>query len=343
MVKVGVLGIGFMGTAHFKAYTAYRKAKVVALSDLNPKRLSGDWSDIAGNIEGSQAATADLSKIHLHATPEDLLNDPDVEAVDITLPTFLHAKYTVAALEAGKHVICEKPMACSLAECDKMIAAAKKAKRTLMIAHCIRFWPEYAKLKEIVDSKKYGKVLSASFWRKSLTPTWSWDSWLMDEKRSGSAVLDLHIHDTDYVNFVFGVPKAVRSTGVVGNVSNTGVDHIVTQYIYDDGPQVTAEGGWAMAPGFGFTAGFCVVCEKATIELGAKSEGKLTVYTAAGKTLTPKVAKGDGYINELRYFVDCVDAGKAPAVVTAQDARRAVAVCLAEARSTKTGKTVKIN
>ena len=342
MVKVGILGIGFMGTAHFKAYTAYRKAKVVALSDLNPKRLAGDWSDIAGNIEGSQAAGADLSKIRLHAKPADLFADPDVDAVDITLPTFLHAKYTLAALKAGKHVICEKPMACTLADCDKMTAAAKKARRTLMIAHCIRFWPEYQKLKEIIDAKTYGKVLSATFWRKSLTPTWSWDNWLLDEKRSGSAVLDLHIHDTDYVNFVFGVPKAVRSTGVVGAVSRAGVDHVVTQYIYDKGPQVTAEGGWAMAPGFGFTAGFCVVCEKATIELDIKGAIPLTVHTLDGKTLKPKVGKGDGYINELRYFVDCVDAGKTPTVVTPQDAKMAVGVCLAEARSAKTGKVVKV-
>jgi len=261
--------------------------------------------------------------------------------VDITLPTFLHAKYTTAALQAGKHVICEKPMACTLAQCDKMIAAARKAKRTLMIAHCIRFWPEYVALKKLIDSKKYGKVLSATFWRKSSTPTWGWNNWLLDEKRSGSAALDLHIHDTDYVNYVFGVPKAVRSTGAVGAVSNTGVDHVVTQYIYSRGPQVTAEGGWAMAPTFGFDAGFCVVCQKATIELGAKTEGKLTVHTATGKTLTPKVGAGDGYTGELRYFVDCVAAGKKPAMVTMKDAKTAVAVCLAETRSAKTGRVVK--
>ena len=342
MVKVGILGIGFMGTAHFRAYAAYRKAKVVALSDLNPKRLSGDWSEIAGNIEGSQAAGADLSKIHLHADPADLFADPDVDVVDITLPTFLHAKYAVAALEAGKHVVCEKPMAITLAECDKMIAAAKAARRQLFIAHCIRFWPEFAALKRIIDSGKHGKVLSAKFWRMSLTPVWSWDSWLLDETRSGGAVVDLHIHDTDFVHYLFGVPKAVRSTGVVGAVSQTCVDSVATQYIYDDGPQVTADGSWIAAPGFGFTHGFTVCLEKATIEHDAKSGTPLTVHPAKGKSTTPRVPKGDGYVAELRHFVDCIQAGEGSSVVTPADARNALKVTLAEVKSVKTGRPVTI-
>ena len=343
MVRVGILGVGFMGTAHYKGYSSIGKAKVVALSDLDPKKLSGDWSSIAGNIEGSQAARADLSGLHLHARPAALFRDPDVDVVDITLPTFLHAKYAIAALRAGKHVICEKPMALNLAQCDGVIAAAKAARRQLFIAHCIRFWPEYAVLKKIIDSRKYGKVLSATFWRKSATPLWSWSGWLMDARRSGSAVLDLHIHDTDYVSYVFGVPKAVRSSGVVGAVSKGGVDHVVTQYVYPRGPQVTAEGGWAMAPGFGFTHGFCVVLEKATVEHDAKGQIPLTVHTHKGKSLQPKVPKDDGYLAELKHFVACVDKGKSSDVVTPKDASNAVKVCLAEARSVRTGRAVAIH
>jgi predicted dehydrogenase len=233
-------------------------------------------------------------------------------------------------------------MGLSIAQCTRMMDAAKKARRKLFIAHCIRFWPEYAVLKKIIDSKRYGKVLSANFWRKSLTPTWSWDGWLMDGKRSGGAVLDLHIHDTDYVNYVFGIPKSVRSTGVVGAVSKGGVDHIITQYEYPRGPQVTAEGGWAMAPGFGFVMGFCVVTEKATIEYDCKAGVPLTVHTNKGKTLTPKVPAGDGYSAELKHFVGCIAKGKKSDVVTTKDARNAVAVCLAETKSVKTGKAIPV-
>jgi len=342
MVKVGILGVGFMGTMHFNTYRAYRRAKVVALSDVDPKKLAGDWSSIAGNIEDARMAAVDLSGISPYAKPADLFKDASVDVVDITLPTYLHAKYAVAALKAGKHVICEKPMALTLADCDKMIAAAKAARRQLMIAHCIRFWPEYQVLKQIIDSKEYGKALSATFWRKSLTPTWSWEGWLMAEQRSGGAVVDLHIHDTDFVNYLFGVPKAVYSRGVVGAVTKSAVDHVVTHYVYERGPVVVAEGGWAMAPGFGFTHGFCVVLQKATVEHDGKTGTPLTVHPLEGKSFKPRVAKGDGYIGELRYFIDCIASGKKPTLVTTRDARNALKVCLAEARSVKTGKAVAI-
>jgi predicted dehydrogenase len=342
MVKVGILGIGFMGTCHYRAYRTFGNAKVAALSDLDPKKLSGDWSSIAGNIEGSQAAQADLSGIHLHARPEDLFSDPDVDVVDITLPTFVHAKYATAALEAGKHVICEKPMAISLAKCDAMIAAAEAARRQLFVAHCIRFWPDYKVLKQIIESGKYGEVISAGFWRKSSTPTWSWNNWLMDAKRSGSAIVDLHIHDTDYVNSVFGVPNAVVSSGVVGAVSKGGVDAVVTHYVYGRGPHVVAEGNWALAPGFGFTHGFCVVLEKATVEMDLKGQKPLTVHPLKGKSITPKLPKDDGYVAELKHFIACIARGKGSDVVTPRDARNALAVCLAEERSVKTGRIIHI-
>lgn len=343
MVKVGILGVGFMGKMHFNTYRAYRRSKVVALADLDPKKLAGDWSTIGGNIADKRAAKVDLSGLHLHAKPADLFADPDVDVVDITLPTFLHAEYAVKALEAGKHVICEKPMAISLEECDRMIAAAKAAGRQLFIAHCIRFWPDYKVLRQIIKGGKYGKVVSATFWRKSLTPTWSWDNWLLDAKRSGSAVVDLHIHDTDFVNYVFGVPEAVYSSGVIGAVSKGGVDAVVTHYVYPDGPHVVAEGTWALAPGFGFTHGFCVVLEKATVEMDLKANKPLTIHPLKGKSITPKVPKDDGYVAELKHFVDCIAKGKGSDVVTPQDARAALAVCLAEARSVETRQAVKIS
>jgi 1,5-anhydro-D-fructose reductase (1,5-anhydro-D-mannitol-forming) len=340
MVKVGIVGIGFMGKQHFGAYRTLKTAKVVALSDLDPKKLAGDWRAIAGNIADPRAAQVDLSGLHLHAPPAALFRDSDVDVVDITLPTFSHAKYAVAALEAGKHVICEKPMAITVAECERMIAAAKAAKRLLFIAHCIRFWPEYVVLKKLVDSGKYGRVLSARFWRMSATPRWSWDGWLLDEKRSGSAAVDLHIHDTDLVNYVFGVPKAVRSVGAVGAVSNTGVDSLTTQYIYGRGAEVVATGNWIAAPGFGFTHGFCVCLEKATVEFDLKSKVPLTVHPMAGPSVQPKLPKDDGYLAELRHFVNCIAAGKPSSVVTAEDARDALKVALAEVKSVKTGKPV---
>ena len=326
-INMAIIGLGF-GAEFIPIYQRHPNANMYAICRRTKSEL-----DKIGDAFGIEKRYTDYS---------ELLKDPEIDAVHINTPIPDHAPQAIAALKAGKHVICEKPMALSIADCKRMIAAAKRADRFLMIAHCIRFWPEYKVLKELVASRKYGKVLAASFWRKSATPKWSWKNWLMADERSGGAVVDLHIHDTDFVNYLLGLPKAVFSRGFVGVATKSAIDHVVTQYIYEDGPAVTAEGGWAMAPGFGFDHGFCVVLERATIEHDLKGNIPLTVHEKGGKTYKPRLPKGDGYVGELRYFVDCVAAGKKPSVVTPEDALNALKVCLAEARSVRSGRTVRI-
>jgi 1,5-anhydro-D-fructose reductase (1,5-anhydro-D-mannitol-forming) len=344
-VRVGVVGIGFMGKMHFGVYKANPKSQVVAIADVDEKKLSGDWSAIAGNIGDASAKSVDLAGIKKYPDAMDLINDPEIDLVDITLPTYLHAKYTLAALAAGKHVLCEKPICNDLADARKVVAAAKKAKGLFMVAQCIRFWPEYAWTKEhVVEKQEFGKVLSASFRRLSGTPVWSWTNWLMDAKKSGSAAIDLHIHDVDYVRYLFGDPKAVWALGSVDAVSKGGgADHIVAQYRYPGVKQVTAEGGWAMAKGFGFEMSFILVCEKATVVYNCTKTPAFAVYTNSGETITPQVAAGDGYSREMDYFLDCIVEGRAPKTVTGTEALKSLALALAEVKSVKAGgKQVKI-
>jgi predicted dehydrogenase len=144
------------------------------------------------------------------------------------------------------------------------------------------------------------------------------------------------------VKHVFGLPKAVRSAGVVAAASNTGVDSLTTEYVVPGAAEVVATGHWLAAPGFGFSHGFQVCLERATVEFDLKSKVPLTVHPLAGPSVQPKLPKDDGYLGELRHFVKCIAAGKASAVVTPEDARDAVKVTLAEVKSVKTGKTVVI-
>jgi len=104
-------------------------------------------------------------------------------------------------------------MALTTAECNRMIRAAAKSGKVLQIGHCVRFWPEYAKAKEIVDSGQYGKVVAGMFQRLGSAPGWSVDNWFIDEARSGGVALDLHIHDTDYVQYLLGCPRRCAATG----------------------------------------------------------------------------------------------------------------------------------
>lgn len=335
-LEVGVVGMGGMGNFHFKAYGGIEGAEVVAVCDIDPEKLSG-----SGGVEiniGGGGPGPDLSKVRKYSKHQDLLADPGVDVVDITLPTYLHAPVAIAALKAGKHVISEKPMAIDSRAAKRMAAAAKKAKRQIFIAHCIRFWPVYAKAREIVRSREHGRVLSATFRRLSSTPLWSWQGWLQDPKKSGLCALDMHIHDSDFILYCFGKPDSVLSC--MTGFKKGRADHIVTCYDYGDGKLVTAEGAWLYAQGSDFEMSFAIAMEKATLSCG--KDLKLMLYPVEGKAREIAVPAGDGYEHELRHFVDCIATGKRSQVVSPESAVQSVKLVECEVQSARRKRPVKV-
>jgi predicted dehydrogenase len=337
-LRIGILGLGFMGLVHFKNFMKAKGAKVTAICDVDPAKRKGNWSKIGGNI-GSGSGRVDLSKFSVYADPAKLNADPNVDVVDITLPTFLHARTAIAALKAGKHVICEKPMALNSREAAKMIAVAKRARRQLHIAHCIRYWPSYAVARQIIRSGKYGRVISATFRRFASTPLWSHHNWLQRPDKSGACALDLHIHDADFVLHTFGKPKAVTCHGA--GFRKGRVDHILASYQYGSSQLITAEGGWEYANGFPFDMSFAVAMEKGSLYC-TMPDLNLMLYPLKGKAKKIPVPAGDGYQHELQDFVRCIATGKASKVVTPQDARRTVRLVELEVQSALKGKTVPV-
>ena len=329
MLRIGILGFGFMGNMHLNCYKAREDATVVAICDADVKRLH-DNAGIAGNISGTNR-TIDLSGIELYANFNEMLQKAKLDAISITLPTYLHADFTCQALKAGVHVLCEKPMALTLAECDRMIEAAQQSGKVLQIGHCIRFWPEYAKTKKIIDSGKYGKTSVATFRRLTAMPTWSHDNWLLRTQRSGGMELDLHIHDTDYILHVFGMPLAVCSNGVHSGSSS--IDHIVTHYVYGENRLVTAEGGWLMKPGFGFEMSFNIVLEEASIQFDSTRTPAFRICPQEGDPFTPELAPGDGYAGEIDHFLRTIQGEQMPEIITLESSRDAVRVVIAEKES----------
>jgi predicted dehydrogenase len=259
--------------------------------------------------------------------------DRDIDLVDICSPTRLHREQVMAAMRAHKHVICEKPLAENTSDARKLIVESARNGNFLMPAMCMRFWPGWAELKKIVDRRTHGAVLAANFRRVSVRPAWG-----KNGVHAGGALYDLHIHDTDFVNYLFGRPEKVFSNGVTGPEGE--IDHVVTQYIYPRGPAVTAEGSWLAAEGFNMA--FTVHCERATVDFDlARSAGALQI-SQRGRTRRIQPAGTDGYHAELRYFVDCVARGEKPAVVTANDSLTALNILQAEERSIRSGRAVKI-
>ena len=338
MIRVGIVGFGFMGKMHFRCYQAQKDVQVVAICDIDKARFE-DASGAAGNIEGADAPL-DFSGIELYDDFDQMLADANLDALSVTLPTYLHRDYTIQAIDAGVNVLCEKPMALTVEEGREMAAAADQKGVLLQIGHCIRFWPEYAKTKELIDSGEYGKVRAATFQRLSLTPTWSWQGWLMDAAKSGAAAIDLHIHDSDYVQYVFGMPRAVFSRATSG--PSDGFDHIVTQYLFDDDCVVTAEGGWAMTATFGFEMSFNIVLEKATIVYDCTRDPAFKVCPIDGDVFSPEVAAGDGYSNEIEHFVRAVQGEQVPEITTPAQSIDSVRLVLAERQSAAGGECVSL-
>jgi len=329
MLKVGIIGCGFMGRMHYRCWKSLRGVKVAAVCDANPA-VAQPAKQAAGNITGAEEGI-DFKKVKFYTDAEKMFDEAGLDAVSITLPTYTHAEVTEAALARGLHVLCEKPMALTVDDCRRMIKAADKSGKVLMIAHCIRFWPEYAKAKEIVDSGEYGKVLTASFNRCGSPPNWAADNWFIDEKRSGGMLLDLHIHDADFIQYLFGMPKAVASRGV--KWSDWSWSHIVTDYIYSDKKLVTAKGSWLVKPSFGFEMSFIIKMEKATIVYDCTRQPVFRICPAEGEAFTPKVKKGDGYLLEIAHFADLVSGKKVAPVITPQQSCNSIKLVAAERES----------
>src|ERR1019366_9101150 len=171
-MKIAVLGVGFMGSTHLKALRNVPGATLAAVVSADDRKRSGDLSDIQGNL-GGPGEKMDFSGAALYRTVEEALADPNVEAVDICLPTDKHAPVAIAALRAGKHVLVEKPMALDGEMADRIIEEAARAGRTLMTAQVLRFHPAFRMLAEMMKSGQLGAVRSALFRRRCAAPAWS--------------------------------------------------------------------------------------------------------------------------------------------------------------------------
>ena len=335
MIRVGIVGLGFMGRMHYRWWKAIPDATITAICEANPKVLAAAGEPSKGNVEGA-ADHIDLKDVSVHSDLGELLATGSVDALSITLPTFLHLDTTVKALEAGVHVLCEKPMALDVADCDRMAAAARSAARVLQIGHCIRFWPEYVVTRQLIQGGLFGRTIAASFRRYTAMPAWSPDSWFADEKRSGGQPLDLHIHDTDYIHHVFGLPATVSS------VADGPQTYISTQYHYPNGPAVVAESTWRMAPAFGFEMSFVVVLERATILFNSSSTPSFRVLPAEGPPPPLDIPQGDGYLREIEHFARAVAGETVEPIITPEQAHDTIRLVLAEKQSAREGRSVSL-
>ena len=317
-MNIAVIGLGFMGAVHLKALEGIPKARIVAVVDESTERLSGDLSSIQGNL-GRPGEKMDFSAFKKYESAQEALEDPEIEAVDICLPTHLHGPVTIQALRAGKHVLVEKPLALNGQIADEMLAEAAQTDRVLMVAQVVRFMPEYQALLELLESGRIGPVHSAIFRRRTATPTWA--AWEFDSSKNGGGVFDLLVHDVDFCLKLFGTPEAISSTGM--EAIPKGIDMVVGEFHYPDIGNVTITGGWHHIGDYPFSMEYTVIAEKGTVEFS--SDGRPpTLYESRKEAEPLKLKEHDGYQAEIEYFVECCISGSKPVLCLPEESAAAV-------------------
>jgi predicted dehydrogenase len=339
MVRIGIVGVGFMGMIHYLAAGQLRDARVVALCSRDPKKLAGDWRDIRGNF-GPRGEVMDLSAVKKYSSLDDLLADPNVDLVDVCNPTDLHPETALRALQAGKHVLVEKAIALSTESGEAMIQAATKAGKLLMVAHVLPFFPEFGFAADAVRSGRWGRVLGGHFKRVTARPDWS--AAMADAGKTGGPAVDLHIHDTHFIGLICGVPGRVFSSGVV---EDGVVQYLTTQYLYGPGgPAISCSSGALAQKGREFVHGYEIYLERATL-LYESGQYPVTVLHGDGTVERPQLPGGDAtaaFTAELQAAVDGVNAGKEPALLSGRLACAALTLCHKECQSVLAGEAVAI-
>jgi predicted dehydrogenase len=319
-MRVAVLGLGFMGATHVQALLKIPGMKLAGVCSSDEKKLAGDLSGTGGNLGGSFTAL-DFSAVKKFRRWQDVLADDEIDAVDVTLPTEFHATVTQAALRAGKHVLCEKPLALDGAVADGLVSEAVKAGRVLMAAQVLRFFPMYRQMADLVKGGSLGSVRSAMFRRRCAAPGWA--AWMKDKTKSGGGVFDLLIHDVDFMLHLMGAPP-VSVSAVGAEALERSVDTITANFQYPDGASVTVAGGWHHGA-FPFSMEYSVVCEGGTIEYHV-AQGDPKVYRpgSTGPEVLVSPEGVDGFVEELRYFGECCAANQTPKLCPPQESAQAV-------------------
>lgn len=340
MIRIGLVGYGFMGKMHAECYSASGRGQVVALADPEADR---------------REQAAEKYGCRTFESIDALLGGAEVDAVDICTPTYLHEEHVLAAIEACKDVFCEKPLALTNESAERMVSAAEKAGVKLQVGHVVRFWPDLQVVKSVLDSGRLGKPVWASARRLSPPATWAWQGWLQDPARSGGAILDLHIHDLDFLTWLLGRPTHVASSGI--RTETGAFDTALTTLIgHSLGTTSQAEGCLAMPQGFPFTNQLLVACENGSVQFDLTGSPSVTVRREGHPDEHPEIptveagtaeAGGNvsslgGYLNEIVYFLDCIEHDRYPETITPEEAAFAVRLSLAATRSAETGQVVAV-
>ncbi len=327
-MRVVIIGAGYMGRTHADAYREIEGAELAGICDISAE--AGDRFASAYGVKSYQSY-------------DEVLED-SIDAVDICLPTSLHEEYIIKASEAGKSIFCEKPLTLTEDSLERIVSAVKKNGTYLQIGQVVRFWPEYEFAKSKADNGEYGDIMMATASRCSTHPTWS--EWYRKPENSGGGLFDLHMHDVDFLVYLFG---KVRSVYAIGRKNGLGAwNYVETSLVFANGAMATAEGIIDMPKSFPFSTQLKIAGTKgasiSTMRAGANLENISSAvrdtfwYPDEGEPVCVDLELYDAYKKELEHFV----AGKEDGKVDLESVCHSVRVILAAKQSLETGEVVEL-
>lgn len=333
MHSIAILGAGMMGNVHARAYKAIDQKNSLWIVDPVESRAKA--------ISDKYGATV--------ASFEEVLGKGGVDIVDICTPTFTHRELAVRALEAGKHVFCEKPVALKIEDARAMDWAAKKSGRKFMVGHVVRFFPQYARVGELAAAGDVGEIVMARVYRGGSFPSHGVGNWFANTAKSGGVFVDLSIHDFDFLRKLLGPVKTVeaRSVALSSERKKDSFDHGMAILRFESGALAHIEGSWAEPAGMPVNFGtfYEFVGTKGMITNSYERETTLRLQTSIDgkpKYSQENTAYYDPYAEELKSFILSIDEDR-EVPVNGQEAVESLRVALAANLSAKLHRPVELS
>lgn len=329
---VAIIGGGFISNIHAQCYKNLG-VKIEAMADIN---------------ENVRVEFEDKYNCKTYSSAKEMLKNvsDDIDLIDICAPTFLHEEFILLALEYNKHVICEKPLSINLNFVENIIDKFDNNNRYLMTAQVLRFWAEYVRIKEWIEEGIFGNIRLVSAMRLAQHPK---SEWFYNPKKSGGGIFELHIHDIDFLCYLFGDVKEVYANGSIDE--NESWDFVNSSIKFKNGVSASAQGIFGITDNYPFTANIKIIGEKATAEyslsagvnLGSdsKQSSSLILYRKGKEPIIENIKSKDAYELELKYFIDCVKNNKKPEIVNLDSIKRTIKTITCLIESLESGNIIK--
>lgn len=332
MIKIVVVGFGFMGKTHTGNILKNPNVRLSAIVDKNAGNIQKNLKVESGNFATDSFSEEELTRVNFYTDFVECLAVEKPDACVIAVHTSLHVEMAELALNSGCHVFLEKPFTLDLGKGQKLIDLARLKNKILMIGHVVRFMPAYQTLKNWIDSEKFGKLEFLSLSRFSGVPAWGeWKERQIDFGSSGGALFDLVIHDIDFAHWVCGSPDKINASCLPGKLSNH--DYVSGLWSYGNkNLHVKIEGGNTFHTAYPFQATFSARFENTSVIYYPKDSENIIVTTDTQTELIPAGDPNAGFEGELDYFVSCINENKQPELCTPESALESIKICYRHAK-----------